>query len=107
MFQPLGSPRTNPRQIDTDARLVGVFLSNALIGLTDGFLCRRFILIGDSGEKDPEVYGDIARAFPRQIDRILIRRAPGDRLGEARFAEAFAGLPANRWHVFDDPATVV
>lgn len=78
-----------------------------IAGLLRRYPRRRFILIGDSGEKDPEVYGDIARAFPRQIDRILIRRAPGDRLGEARFAEAFAGLPANRWHVFDDPATVV
>jgi phosphatidate phosphatase APP1 len=38
-----------------------------------------FILIGDSGEDDPEVYADIVRRFPRRIRTIYIRsvnRAP-------------------------------
>ena len=78
-----------------------------IAGLLRRYPRRRFLLIGDSGEKDPEVYGGIARAFPGQVGRILIRRAPGDRLGEARLAQAFAGLPRERWQVFDDPATVV
>ncbi|MES2569253.1 MAG: App1 family protein, partial [Verrucomicrobiota bacterium] len=34
---------------------------------------RRFILIGDSGEKDPEVYRAIQRLFPAQVEKILIR----------------------------------
>ncbi|MCJ7501176.1 App1 family protein, partial [bacterium] len=33
---------------------------------------RRFILVGDSGEKDPEVYGEIARFHPDQVVRIFI-----------------------------------
>lgn len=60
---------------------------------------RQFILIGDSGEKDPEVYGMIARKFPQQIKRILIRRV-GDNNDRDRFAAAFVKVDVNKWQVF-------
>jgi hypothetical protein len=41
---------------------------------------RRFILIGDSGEKDPEVYRAIQRLFPAQVEKIIIRDVLGERL---------------------------
>lgn len=41
---------------------------------------RKFILIGDSGEKDPEVYRAIANLFPGQIEKIYIRDVLGERL---------------------------
>ena len=34
---------------------------------------RKFILIGDSGEKDPEVYIELCRRYPDQIEKIWIR----------------------------------
>ncbi len=34
---------------------------------------RRYILIGDSGEKDPEIYRFLANRFPLQVVAILIR----------------------------------
>lgn len=34
---------------------------------------RSFILVGDSGERDPEIYGALARQFPAQAQRIFIR----------------------------------
>jgi hypothetical protein len=34
---------------------------------------RKFILIGDSGEKDPEVYREIQKNFPAQVEEIRIR----------------------------------
>ncbi len=34
---------------------------------------REFILIGDSGERDPEVYNEIRNRFPDQIIEIIIR----------------------------------
>jgi phosphatidate phosphatase APP1 len=37
---------------------------------------RRFLLIGDSGEKDPEVYDVLRQRFPAQIVGILIRIPP-------------------------------
>jgi phosphatidate phosphatase APP1 len=33
----------------------------------------RFVLIGDSGEQDPEIYSDIVRRFPERIRTVYIR----------------------------------
>ena len=41
---------------------------------------RNFILVGDSGEKDPEVYRAIRTLFPEQVLRIVIRDVLGERL---------------------------
>jgi phosphatidate phosphatase APP1 len=41
---------------------------------------RKFILVGDSGEKDPEVYRAIRKLFPDQVIRILIRDVLSERL---------------------------
>jgi hypothetical protein len=77
-----------------------------IAGILRRFPRRRFVLIGDSGEKDPEVYGAVARQFSGQVTRVLIRRAPGDTSASARFAQAFDGLQRDLWQVFDDPADV-
>ncbi|MEZ6133572.1 MAG: App1 family protein [Pirellulaceae bacterium] len=34
---------------------------------------RRFVLVGDSGEQDPEIYRFLAKRFPSQVAAILIR----------------------------------
>lgn len=54
---------------------------------------RRFILVGDSTEADPEIYAAMARRFPWQIARILIREIDGPKNRPERFARAFRGLP--------------
>jgi hypothetical protein len=41
---------------------------------------RQFILVGDSGERDPEVYRALQRLFPTQVQRIIIRDVLGERL---------------------------
>jgi hypothetical protein len=41
---------------------------------------RKFILVGDSGEKDPEVYRAIRKLFPNQVLEIYIRDVLGERL---------------------------
>ena len=38
----------------------------------------RFVLIGDSGEEDPEIYGDIVHRFPGRI-RVIYIRSVNDR----------------------------
>ena len=51
----------------------------AITALLHAYPALPFILIGDSGENDPEVYADIVRRFPRRIRTIYIRsvnRAP-------------------------------
>lgn len=62
-----------------------------------------FILVGDSGEKDPEVYAQIYRQFPNNIKQILIREVSGSDLGDARKAQAFEGIPRHIWEFFDTP----
>ncbi|RLB65072.1 MAG: hypothetical protein DRI90_02950 [Deltaproteobacteria bacterium] len=65
-----------------------------------------FRLVGDSGERDPEVYGVIARAHPAQITGIYIRNVTGEDPDSQRFRSAFADLPEDHWHVFTHPAEI-
>jgi hypothetical protein len=64
---------------------------------------RKFILIGDSGEQDPEVYGDIARRYPAQIQRILIRNVDARIEQDERYKTAFKNVARNKWQLFDYP----
>lgn len=63
---------------------------------------RDFILIGDSGEADPEIYGDIARRHPDQVRAILIRNVTAERADDSRYVDgAFKELSPNLWLLFD------
>jgi hypothetical protein len=42
-------------------------------GIFERFPQRRFVLVGDSGEHDPEVYARIQARFPAQVQEIRIR----------------------------------
>jgi len=53
---------------------------------------RQFLMVGDSGEADPEIYGTMARRFPEQIAGILIRRISGRHDNSERYARAFRGV---------------
>lgn len=62
-----------------------------------------FILIGDSGEKDPEAYAGLAKKYP-QIERVLIRLAYEDE--KERLDALAAGLRPGVFTVFRDPASL-
>ncbi len=64
----------------------------------------QFILIGDSGEHDPEVYANIYQQFSKNIQSIQIRAVEGSDLTDARFAETFKAVPKSIWQVFAKPA---
>ncbi len=53
---------------------------------------RSFILVGDSGEGDPEMYGDFARRYRDRVDAILIRQLPERPLEGERQQKAFRKL---------------
>ena len=61
---------------------------------------RKFILVGDSGEKDPEVYGAIAVKFPEQVTRIFIRDVTGESEDSNRYRRAFRDVPMSKWTIF-------
>jgi hypothetical protein len=78
----------------------------AIRPLFEHFPRRSFILVGDSGEKDPEVYGLLARENPAQVTRIVIRDVTGEPRDCDRYAKAFAGVPPDRWQIFTDATTI-
>ena len=53
---------------------------------------RRFLLVGDSGEHDPEIYGTIARRYPQQVVGVLIRQLESRSDLTRRYARAFRGV---------------
>jgi phosphatidate phosphatase APP1 len=67
---------------------------------------RRFVLVGDSGERDPEIYGALAREHPQQVAKILIRDVTEEGAEAERFKTAFRELPPSLWKVFHEPAEI-
>jgi len=61
--------------------------------IIDQFKDRRFILVGDSGEHDPEVYAILASEFPN-VDAIIIRNVTNETLESPRYTKLFASVPA-------------
>ena len=70
------------------------------------FPLRQFILVGDSGEQDPEVYAEIYRKYPKQVRAIYIRDVSGANLEAARFSSVFEDVPKSVWHIFSDASTI-
>lgn len=56
---------------------------------------RRFILIGDSGEKDPEVYREIRKRFPEQVQEIMIRDLTNALANDPARLEGMTVIPAS------------
>jgi phosphatidate phosphatase APP1 len=67
---------------------------------------RDYVLVGDSGEKDPEIYGTIAREYPQRIRAIFIRAIKGETFNDERFLTAFEGVSPEKWQIFDDPKQI-
>ena len=65
---------------------------------------RKFVLIGDSGEQDPEVYSQFYHEHPEKILAIFIRNINNDLATNKRILEIFSGIPKYRWHLFSSPA---
>jgi len=63
---------------------------------------RYFILIGDSGEHDPEIYGRIITTYPAQVKMIYIRKVPGSDLSKQRFSQAFGDIGSGKWQLFEE-----
>ena len=79
----------------------------AIKRILKSFPSRQFVLVGDTGEKDPEIYGSVARKYPTQIAQICVRRIPESPLDYSRLEHAFRELPTDRWRVFESPSELV
>jgi Phosphatidate phosphatase APP1, catalytic domain len=65
---------------------------------------RRFVLVGDSGESDTEMYGRLARKRPGQVAAIYIRVLDERPLDEERTDKAFHGLNGTDIRLFRCPS---
>jgi hypothetical protein len=68
---------------------------------------RKFILVGDSGEKDPEIYRFLARRFPEQVKAIAIRELPERPLGKQRCAKLATIPSSTQLHIFHQPESLL
>ena len=62
---------------------------------------RRFVLVGDTAERDPELYGALARRFPDRVAAIYLRNVRERRSKPERLHKALRGVPPDVWQVFD------
>ena len=65
------------------------FKKDVIKELMTSYPARQFILIGDSGERDPEIYGWAAGAYPNQVREIYIRNVTQEALGNHRMLDSF------------------
>ncbi len=63
--------------------------------LSERFPSVKLVLVGDTGERDPEIYAAFAAAHPGRVARVFLRRATRDPVPPARWVGAF---------LFRDPA---
>lgn len=64
------------------------------------FPTRKFLLVGDSGEQDPLIYGGFLRERPDQVVGVFIRTLGRPSDAVERLQQAFRGCPHDRWHVY-------
>ena len=63
---------------DRSDRKLNARFSRVIESLLRDFHERSFVLIGDTGEQDPEIYAAIARAHPDRVRMILLHDITGD-----------------------------
>jgi len=79
------------------------FKARRITALLQEFPGRRFVLVGDSGEHDAAIYAELARRFPEQILKVLIRQV-SDR--HTVPSATFYGIEPGKWQVFTDPVDI-
>lgn len=75
-----------------------------IAGLMKKLPHRHFVLVGDSGERDPEIYRFLARRFPDQVSAILIRQLVAKPLNARRIEKLNEVPPGVRVRLFESAA---
>ncbi|MEI6367466.1 MAG: App1 family protein, partial [Planctomycetota bacterium] len=71
---------------------------------------RTFLLVGDSGERDPELYAAIAKRNPRQVAGVAIRQVDGKPPREkvrSRLDRLARRLPDGTMQIFTVPTELI
>ena len=78
----------------------------AIEEILDRYPDRTFVLVGDSGEQDPEVYAAMLRQRPDQVLKVYIRNVTRETAADERFAAVFEDVDRDRWQLFEEPETL-
>ena len=73
----------------------------AIEPIVAAFPHRKFVLIGDSGEQDPEIYAHFLRNHSSQIALVLIRAVRGLEVDLPRLRKTFAGVSDQLWMAYE------
>ena len=68
------------------------FKKDAIKDIMNSYPDRQFILIGDSGERDPEIYGWAASTYPNQVKEIYIRNVTQETFDNHRLQDSFGNF---------------
>ena len=67
---------------------------------------RKFVLVGDSSERDPEIYAGLMRSFPNQVMHVIIRNvAEPVTADDARYVRIFESIDKQRWTIINSAAS--
>jgi hypothetical protein len=77
-----------------------------IIGIFKRLPQRQFILVGDSGEKDPEIYRFLAKRFPDRVAAVLIRNLKSKPLNNKRLRKLRGLEGAAQLHLFEHSSEV-
>ncbi len=78
----------------------------AIRTILDRYPSRKFVLVGDSSEQDPQAYAMIAREYPTQIAKIIIRNVHADKSLNEQYKSIFEGLSRRLWTTFIYPSQI-
>lgn len=78
----------------------------AIESLLTAFPKRTFVLVGDSGENDPEIYGEIYRKNPKLVSQIIIRNVTRAKRDDERFRKAMSAVPDSAWQLIDEATEI-
>ncbi|MDR3054504.1 MAG: App1 family protein [Zoogloeaceae bacterium] len=83
---------TDLRDLAPSKKTVIAHKTRSIEKLLAAYPQRKFILVGDSGESDPEIYAAIKRNFPDRVLEIYIHNVTDEDADSPRFQETFKDI---------------
>lgn len=103
---PLGSVHLRPfrlrnHMLQRMVRIRRTQKARVIRSLIRSLPARKFLLIGDSGERDLQIYGKLARKFPQRVSAVLIRNLSHQPVDAKLLAKLEKRCPQVKWQVFE------
>lgn len=78
------------------------FKTNVITKLINSTVNRKYVLVGDIFQKDPEIYAGIYSKFSSRIAQIFIRKLGQNIQDQQRLENVFVNVPRNKWTTFEN-----